>query len=377
MVSWGICAACLAAVNNFASLFIVRCLLGVMEAGLFPGVLFYLSFWYRKHELARRMSWFFAAASGAGAFGGVLAFGIAQMGGVLGLKGWQWVFLIEGIPTALFGIATWFVLPDFPSTAKFLTEDERKLATARLKLDHVDADEKEFSWPQFKATVTDIKVWGWMFAYIGVLVPLYSLSFFIPSINKSLGFTSLQAQAMSSPPFLAACVASIGAGFSSDYFKDRSSHVMTGAAVSSIGFFLLSVVRSAPALYALTIISAMGTFMMVPCILSWVICVNQVSNNMNGSTRGATAMAMVVGFGNIGGVIAGQVYRSTDAPTYQLGHTINGGFAAWAFVWALIVRLHLANLNKKRAAAESTAPTKSEDGNLLIGDEDPKFRYQL
>ncbi|KAI8801779.1 major facilitator superfamily domain-containing protein [Cladochytrium replicatum] len=372
MVTWGLFAALLAASVNFASLMIFRLLLGIMEAGLFPGILFYLSFWYRKHEYARRMSWFFAAASASGAFGGLLAFGIARLDGAAGLAGWRWVFLLEGLPTILFGVATWWVLPDFPSTAKFLTDRERKIANERLKRENVDPDEVEFSWHQFTSTVSDAKVWIWMILYISQLIPLYSFSFFLPSIVRGLGFTSLNAQAMSSPPFLMACLASVASGFSSDYFKDRSSHVMFGLGVGSISFWLLAFVRGTAAQYALTIICAMGIYSSIPPILSWV------SNNVTGSTGAGVALAMVVGFGNIGGAIAGQVYKSSDAANfYQTGHIVNGSLTIVGIVLALLQRLYLISLNKKRAEAEKLLSPEENPETLFVTADSPRFRWQL
>ncbi|KAI8814248.1 major facilitator superfamily domain-containing protein [Cladochytrium replicatum] len=317
MVTWGILASCLGAVNNFESLLAVRLLLGIAEAGLFPGALFYLSFWYRKHEYARRMSWFYSAASGAGAFAALLATGISYMDGAGGLPGWRWVFILEGLPTIVIGFLVWFFLPDFPSTAKFLSESQRKMAIERLKAEGTDADEVEFSKEQFIGAVTDIKVWLWMFNYLSMVVPVYSISFFLPTINRGLGFVAIQAQAMSAPPFIAACIASLVVGYTSDKFRDRSLHLTGGLIMASISFWCLAFVRNNAANYFLTIMATMSLYGSIPAILSWV------SNNSQGSTYGATAMAMVVAFGNIGGIVGGQVYRVADAPSYQMGHTIN------------------------------------------------------
>ncbi|KAI8801780.1 major facilitator superfamily domain-containing protein [Cladochytrium replicatum] len=372
MVSWGLFAALLAASVNFASIMIFRLLLGIMEAGLFPGILFYLSFWFRKHEYARRMSWFFSAASAAGAFGGLLAFGIARLDGVGNLAGWRWVFLIEGLPTILFGVATWWVLPDFPSTAKFLSERQRKIANERLRRENVDPDEVDFSWQQFTTTVSDVKVWIWMLLYLSQLIPLYSFSFFLPSIVRGLNFSSLNAQAMSSPPFLMACIASVASGFSSDYFKDRSSHVIAGLALGSISFWLLAFIRNTAAQYALTILCAMGIYPSVPPILSWV------SNNVTGSTGAGVALAMVVGFGNIGGAIAGQVYKSSDAVNfYQTGHIVNGSLTIVGICLTIAQRMYLVHLNKKREEGEKLVAEEENGDGGFVTVNNPRFRWQL
>ncbi|KAI8800996.1 major facilitator superfamily domain-containing protein [Cladochytrium replicatum] len=340
MVTWGILATCMAAVNSYGSLLAVRLLLGIAEAGLFPGALFYLSFWYRKHEYARRMSWFYSAASGAGAFAALLATGISYMDGAGGVSGWRWVFILEGLPPVVIGVFVWFFLPDFPSNAKFLSEKERKIAVERLKAEGTDADEIEFSKTQFIGAVTDIKVWLWMFNYLSMVVPVYSISFFLPTINRGLGFVAIQAQAMSAPPFIAACIASIVVGYTSDKFRDRSLHLIGGLIFASISFWCLAFVRNNAANYFLTIMATMSLYGSIPAILSWV------SNNSQGSTYGATAMAMVVAFGNIGGVVGGQVYRTTDAPNYQMGHTINAALLIASAGFAIAQRLVIQHQRK-------------------------------
>ncbi|CAF0856440.1 unnamed protein product [Rotaria sordida] len=136
MVAWGIVMTLMGLVNSYGSLIACRLFLGAFEAGLFPGVSFYLSSWYKRCELLWRVSIFFSAAALAGAFGGVLAYGISKMGGVGGQEGWRWIFYLEGIATVVIGSLAFFLINDFPSDQpKFLTESECKRVTARLQND--------------------------------------------------------------------------------------------------------------------------------------------------------------------------------------------------------------------------------------------------
>ena len=124
----------------------------------------------------------------AGAFGGVLAYGIARMDGVRGLHGWQWIFILEGLPTVLLCFVTFMFLPDYPETAYFLTEDERDMAVQRLKVDAGPATETAFSWKQFRDVFVDWKVYMHMFPYILTMTPLYSLALFLPTLVHEFSF---------------------------------------------------------------------------------------------------------------------------------------------------------------------------------------------
>ena len=120
-------------VNSYHGLLIARIFLGVTEAGLYPGVAYYLTMWYKTDELAFRQSLFFSAASVAGAFSGLLAYAISKMEGVGGLAGWKWIFILEGLLTVAVAVAAFFILYDFPDTASFLTVEEKAWVVHRLK----------------------------------------------------------------------------------------------------------------------------------------------------------------------------------------------------------------------------------------------------
>lgn len=133
MVAWGSVMTLMGLVNSYHGLLISRIFLGVAEAGLFPGVAYYLTSWYVREELAFRQGLFFSAASVAGAFSGLLAYAIAKMDGVAGRAGWQWIFILEGLLTVVVAFAAFFLLYDFPDTASFLTVEEKAWVVHRLK----------------------------------------------------------------------------------------------------------------------------------------------------------------------------------------------------------------------------------------------------
>lgn len=178
MVAWGTVMTLMGIVQNYHGLLIARIFLGVTEAGLFPGVAYYLTMWYCRHEIQFRQAMFFSAASIAGAFSGLLAFGIAKMDGVGGYEGWRWIFILEGIVTVLVAIWAFFALYDFPETASFLTEEERAFVIYRLKYQGQVTtgnstgpqvpEAGEFQWAYVWSAFKDWQIWVNIFVYWGV-----------------------------------------------------------------------------------------------------------------------------------------------------------------------------------------------------------------
>ncbi|KAK9764896.1 hypothetical protein K7432_007216 [Basidiobolus ranarum] len=370
MIAWSVVMMCMAAVSNAAGLLASRFFLGLAEAGLFPGVIFYLSLWYTRQEQALRIALFFSAATIAGAFGGVLAYGIIQMGGVLDLTGWQWIFIIEGIPTFLLAFVSYYYLPDFPESASFLNEEERQLLMARLKHDAGVASETEFSWKQFKDAFVDWKIYMHMIVYIAASTPLYSLSLFLPSIVSGMGFTSLTAQLMSAPPYVVACILTIIVSFHADRKRERGLHIAVWMFVGMIGYLLLIVLknRGSAALYVAAIITTTGVFANIPSMLSWF------TNNIGGHTKRGVASALIISFGNIGGALGGQIYRADDAPFYPRGHAICLACMALGWVSALVFKWLLIRENRRR---DNLTPEQhqKECNQIEPADWHPDFRY--
>jgi MFS family permease len=371
MIAWGIVMITMATVKNTTGLLVARFFLGITEAGLFPGVIFYLSLWYTREEQASRIAWFFACATIAGAFGGVLAYGIVQMDGLSGLHGWQWIFILEGIPTVILAFISYFVLPDFPETCKFLNKREQEIEISRLKKDTGTVFEKQFSWVQFKAAFTDWKVYFHMIIYICSAIPLYSLSLFLPSIINGFGFSSLNSQALTAPPYAMACIFTILCAWHADKRQERGLHIVFSNIIAIIGYVLLIVLRhyGPGASYAASIITTTGVFGSTGPMISWF------TNNIGGNTKRATATAIIISFGNIGGAIGGQIYRTSDSINgYPIGHTICACLIAFSLLSSLLLKylLHRENKRRDKLSLEGFENnSKSED----LSDLHPSFRY--
>ncbi|KAF9547169.1 hypothetical protein EC957_008851 [Mortierella hygrophila] len=311
MFIWGTVMIAMAAVKTAGALYTARFFLGLAESGYAPGPVYVVSMWYARNEQAIRVGLFFSASTVAGAFGGLLAYGISHMDGLHGLHGWQWIFIIEGIPTIVVCIIAFVYLPNFPETSTFLTPAERALTIKRLTVDAGPGDESHFSWVQFWAAFKDWKVY--MHILIAFLhgIPFASLGLFIPSIVQG----HITSQIMTVPIYVVACFSVISFTYSSDRKKERGFHLAILSFMATIGYGLLVFTRHSPvgARYASLMICASGTYGYVPVMLSWS------GVNIGGHTKRGVAIALIISIAQIGSVIGGQLYRNDDATVSVLG----------------------------------------------------------
>ncbi|KAF9180833.1 hypothetical protein BGZ51_005876 [Haplosporangium sp. Z 767] len=371
MFVWGLIMMCMAAARNAAGLMASRFFLGVAECGLFPGVIYLFSLWYTRNEQALRTGIFFCTATLAGSLSGLLAYWIAHMEGVLGLYGWQWIFLLEGLPTVLLsGVALW-LLPNWPETAPFLSKEERELASLRLKIDAGKADQTEFSWKQFWSVFIDWKTYCYMITFICSTVPMYSLALFMPSIVSEFNLNPFTTQLMTVPAYAIACIFTLLNAYSSDRLQERGFHFAASTATSSIGYILLIVTKENGILvrYICLTITAIGNFSASPPMVSWFTC------NSGGHTKRGVAIAAIISFGNIGGVIAGQVYQAPDAVNgYIQGHTICASLLGFSLFVILTTKYLLARENRRRDRLTPEEYAREAEGDDLC-DNHPAWRY--
>lgn len=160
MLSWGAITMGLGGAHTYAQVTGIRFLLGVMEAGLFPGFVYYLTFWYRNSERSMRVALILASATLAGAFGGAIAYGVGHMNGAHGLSAWRWLFIIEGAPSCASSVLVWFFLPDYPETAHWLSTEEKELAAYRLQAEGSHGSASAMSWEDAKAVLVDWRLYA-------------------------------------------------------------------------------------------------------------------------------------------------------------------------------------------------------------------------
>ncbi|KAL1918496.1 uncharacterized protein VTP21DRAFT_3156 [Calcarisporiella thermophila] len=373
MAIWSIITICQAAAKDFGSLFACRFFLGVAEAGLVPGILLFLTMFYKRKEMARRVTLYFSAGTFAGAFGGFIAYGIqTTLEGRHGYRAWQWIFIIEGVMSLGIALIAFFTFPSFPSTAPFLTPEERELAVKRLKIaDSLYRAQDEFRSYHIRYALFDLKTWIYSFMFLFHAIPLYAISYFLPTIIKTMGaFDPLMTNLMSALPYLVACVVTIIVGFLSDRFGERGIHMVTPLWVTFFAYIALACYGSDPAKqYAAVFFVAAGLFSATPPLLSWF------SNNFAGHYKKAVAQAIIVSVGNIGGVISGQIYTKDDAPLYHRGHGLSALFIGLMALLGMALKFMLWRENKRRANLPPEQRKQIIDADSDLGDKHPDFRY--
>jgi len=370
MVVWGTIMTLMGLVNTYQGLVIARVFLGLAEGGLFPGVTYYISLWYPRRMQAKRLAIFLSAATVAGAFGGILAYGIEHLDGKAGRHGWQWIFLIEGLVTVVIAFGAYFLMHDYPETAKFLSEDERQFIIQTLREDS-NGQATHFSTKFVWQGLGDWKTYVQVMNYIGVVIPLYSIALFTPTIIHNLGYSAARAQLLSVPPFVCGCVTTIVIGIYSDKMNLRGPFIILGAAIAMIGYIVAYTTSKPGPGYAAAVIAASGVFPTIAVILAWA------GGNAGGDVKRGVVLAIVIGIGNLGGICSSYIYY--QPPRFFKGHGTNIGCLGMSIVCSSILMWKYRGLNKEkeelcaREGIDESMHSKYRD----LADQSPLFRYVI
>ena len=292
------------------------------------------------------------------------------MNGVGGLHGWRWIFILEGILTVLTSLISYHFIANYPATAKFVTEKERALIHARLESSSDATRNEGFTWGNVVMALRDPKVWLYGLGYHTMSLPLYTLSLFLPTIIKELGFTAAQAQLLTVPPYVVATAFTITVALLSERFKLRAPFIMGSSGLAIIGYIILLTETKPGVAYFGTILAAGGIYPAVAIVLSWP------ANNVSGQTKRATANAMQISIGNLGAVLGTQLYRANDGPRYFLGHGFALGYLCANIVVVGTLWAILRAENRKRDNGERDAKLAAGAEAEWLGDEDLRWRFQ-
>ncbi|GKZ60039.1 hypothetical protein AnigIFM49718_006367 [Aspergillus niger] len=271
-VLWGIIATLTGITQNYGGLIACRILLGVVEAGLFPGMVTYLTIFYSKREIALRTGYLFSSAAAAGAFGGLLAYGIGFMDGVAGLRGWRWIMIIEGIPTVILGGLSWFFLADDLDTAYYL-DDEEKALVVRLRRRDVGqtSSAQKFHWADVKEGALDWRIYAFCIAQFGVDTMLYGYSTFLPTIIQGMGsWSTPEVQALTIPCYAVGAISYLIIAWASDRTQRRGVFTCIFAAISVVGYGILISDSSSGVHYFGALLIALGLYVAVGLPLAWL-----------------------------------------------------------------------------------------------------------
>jgi MFS transporter, ACS family, tartrate transporter len=237
MITWGILAGATAMVTGPTSFAIVRFLLGVAEAGFFPGIILYFTYWFPSHHHARIVSGFLVGLPVAVAVGAPISTGLLALDGLFGLKGWQVMYIAEAIPTVVIGVLTYFVLTDRPEQAKFLTAEERDWLVTRIAAERraTEAVRKFTLWE----ALYNPKVLLLALNYIGIVTASLGMLIFIPQMIKSLGsYSNMTVGWLTMIPYLCGAVAMVVWGRISDRMNERRWNLFFGCVLSTVGLVI-------------------------------------------------------------------------------------------------------------------------------------------
>ncbi|MFJ8078431.1 MFS transporter [Streptomyces sp. NPDC096176] len=327
MITWGLVSAAFMFVTNETTFYVLRFLLGAAEAGFYPGVILYCTYWFPSHRRARVIAMFMSAIPVAGIFGNPLSGWIMdRFQSVNGWQGWQWMFLLEAIPALAIGVATLFYLDDGVRSAKWLTDDEKAVVERAIADDAAHRTVHGRVWDAFR----DPKVWLMCLIYFCFVMGQYALTFWMPTFVESTGIEgNLAIGVLSAVPFLAALVAMNLFGRSADKRRERRWHLVVPSLMGAVGFSLAAVSTGSTALsLAALSFAAAGVLTCAP--LFW-----SLPTAFLGGAAAAAGLAVINSVGNLAGFVSPYMIGalkdatgSTSLPMYVLAFSLVVGAGA-------------------------------------------------
>jgi ACS family tartrate transporter-like MFS transporter len=321
MFTWGVLSSAMIFVNGATSFYVLRFLLGAAEAGFFPGIILYLTQWFPQRERARAVGLFMTATAMAGVIGAPVSSALLQLDGVWGLQGWQWLFLIEGLPAILLVPVLLAYMTERPADAKWLTADERAWLMREMDAEHTQSAQAITS---LRAALGTPRLWIIALPYFCIVIAFYGISFWLPQLLQSMSsLGSATIVLLSALPYVAATIGLVVVGSRSDRKRERRWHVAAPCLIGAAGFVLTVLAPATPAIALATLSIAafgiwgtLGPFWAIPTAL------------LRG-TAAAGGIALVNSIGNVGGFVG----------PYLMGwiRDATGGFTAGLLTLAAIL----------------------------------------
>ncbi|KAH9003364.1 MFS general substrate transporter [Lactarius hatsudake] len=309
-IGWGICSTLMSTAFNQAGLMVARVGLGVFEAGFGPGIPLYFSLFYTKHELGLRLAYWFGFAAVAGAFGGLLAFGVQHAH--VAIENWRLLFIIEGIPAVLLGLIAMAFLPNRPETTSFFTEEERKIALARANRDTSGDIGYHVNKSHIANAFKDWRIYLGGVIYFGANAALASISAFLPTIIKTFGYTNARAQLLTVPPYALTAVVITIASWCSDRLLTRGPFIIVTSAIGGMGYvLLLTVAHNNHVQYFAVFCIVGGTYTTIGLVIAWY------AHNLGSETKRATGTPLYMAVGQTGSILGSHLFPSIEGPRYM------------------------------------------------------------
>ncbi|KAI2626776.1 MFS general substrate transporter [Hypoxylon sp. NC1633] len=353
---------------SYQVLLALRLVLGIFEAGYFPGCVYLLSTWFTRYEMGRRYAVFYLVGCFASACSGILAFGLMQMDGLAGLSGWRWIFIIEGVLTCLLASLGYWLLVDFPDSKRkswnFLNDRERAWVIRRVNADRGDVEIPKFELSRFLRGGMDLRVWGYGLIAFCSNTLTYSLAYFLPLIlYTNLGFSRGVSLCLVAPPYAFAAIYMYIMGSLGDRYHLRGPIIIGNMVIALIGLPILGWHTSNGVRYFGSFLVTAGATGNIPGSLAYQ------ANNIRGQWKRAFTSALWVVFASIGGIAGSLVFRSQDAATgYKPGLWACIACCLFAIILVLLLDFSFYLDNKKADRGEKELETQDDDAQ-------PGFRY--
>ncbi|RYO18901.1 hypothetical protein AA0121_g4733 [Alternaria tenuissima] len=387
ILSWGIIASLQAVATSFSFLLVLRALLGISEAAFGPGVPFYLSFFFRRSELAFRTGLFISASPLSASFAGALAYLITKVGENGPLSPWRLLFLLEGFPSVLIAVWAWDFVPDGPGSAKWLSPRQREIAVMRLRSEKEseDQDEEKYqsgrrgrvNFHEVLQILKDPKSYLTALMFFSCNVAFSSMPVFLPTVIRDMGWESITAQGLSAPPYLFAFVVVLTTAYYSDRMQSRSTFIMLHSLLATLGYGTIAIsgyLQSDKTMvrYIALYPAAAGFFSAITIIITWTL------NNQESDSKKGTGMALLNIIGQMGPLVGTSIFPDEDGPYYVKGMSICAGFMLFVGFLAAVLRWVLVRenrrLNNGRSAEYAGVPL-DEGGSMRR--ERKKFMFML
>ncbi len=294
MISWGLVSGAMAFVQGQTSFYVLRFLLGAAEAGFFPGIILYLSYWFPARQRAAATSLFMAAAPLSVVLGSPVSSALLEMHGVFGLQGWQWLFLVEAVPAVLLGFVVLGFMIDRPEQARWLADDERAWLVATMNAER--AGKAMTASHSLWSGLADLRVLALALVYFGTSAGLYTLGVWAPQIIKGFGLSNMQVGFLNAAPPTVAVIAMYLWSWHSDRHNERTWHVVIACLVAAAGLGLAGLSSTVAAVVAALILVNVGISAAKPPLWS-------MPTLFLSGPAAATGIATINSIGNLGGFV--------------------------------------------------------------------------
>lgn len=335
--------------KSYAAMAVCRTLLGILEAGFLPGCTFLITCWYKRYEVGKRLGAFWILSVLCGGFSGILAYALSLLKGKGGLNGWSWIFIVEGIITAVLCAFGWFIIVDFPAKAKFLSDRHRNIAVERINRDRGDGEEDKITLKVMLHHLKDPKLYAWAIMLMSSTLPGYAYSYFLPIILKGgLGYSTTKSQLLTAPPYVLAAIMTYVSSWAADKYKIRGPIIGIHQALTATGMLITAFAKNNNARYFGAYLGIGFLQYCVPGVLSY-----QANNIVSHSKRSLAAATCMIG-GGIGGIIASVAFKASESPDYTTGVFTTLAFTILSICCMSTMTFYFWRENKKIRAGEKT-----------------------